>query len=94
MHNALRPCHITVTLHDVRLHLQGHFKKNTTNSRYKGPPLFIQHTSHQQHWLLVLQLDRFHIKMYKKKSTQLIPSSTQVLGFSSTAIHYFYFTII
>lgn len=76
----LRLCNIKDIIQWVYLSLQGHFQKNTTDSRYKVHCLY---NIHQQHRLLVLQQDHFHIKMYKKKSPLIIPSSTQSLWLNS-----------
>lgn len=57
---------------------------NNTNSCYK-----VHHglyNIHQQHRLLVLQHDCFHIKIYKRRSPRLVPSSTQ--GLTLNCIHF------
>lgn len=65
----LTPCHLNGITHyfGVQLPLQGHFQKNTTDSCYKVHHCL--YNIHQQHRLLVLQQDCFHIKIYKKEIT-------------------------
>lgn len=60
----LRPCHTQCIR--VHLPLQGHFQKDTINSCYKVHHCL--YNIHQQHRLLVLQQDCFHIKIYKRRS--------------------------